>query len=74
VSSFAKDRHKRVARMVGYCLTLNDDHPSTWHDCAAILNQRFTQAELMGLAFAAMRALAPDNRGPGFDLAHWGVA
>ena len=72
MSQFAKDGHKRVCRMLGYALTLND--PITWQQTSAVLAHRLTSMELASVAFAALSALEPDTREAVFEAAQWGVA
>ncbi|TKA98556.1 hypothetical protein FAZ78_00425 [Cereibacter changlensis] len=72
MAAFAKDRHKRACRMLGYALTLDD--PGTWGQTTLILSHRLTGMELVSLAFAAMRALEPDAREAVFTAAQWGQA
>ncbi len=64
---YALDRHKRVARMVGYALTADD--PGIWNDTAFVLSRRLTQLELASMAYAALSALDPDARLPVFKSA-----
>jgi len=71
MSLYAKDRHKRACRMVGYALTADD--PVIWVQTAAILAHRLTVRETAFLAYAALRTLEPEVREQVFDAAHWGV-
>lgn len=68
----AKDRHKRVARMVGYCL--NADDPVTWGGLSTVITVRLTPLEIASFAFAALQSLEPAEREAAFDAAHWGQA
>jgi hypothetical protein len=70
MSLYAKDRHKRAARIVGYALTADD--PAIWVQTAALLGHRLSTMELASLAYAAMRALDPEVREMVFKAAHWG--
>jgi hypothetical protein len=72
MSAFAKDRHKRTCRMLGFALTLGD--PATWDQAAAVLAHRLTRFEIASLAFTALSALEPDDRQAVADAAVWGVA
>lgn len=71
LSKFAKDRHKRACRMVGYALTADD--PAIWHQTAAILAHRLSTRELASVAYAALRALDPEAREMVFGAAQWGA-
>lgn len=68
--SMIADRHKRASRMLGYALVLND--ANAWQGASDVFAARLEQGELIGLAFAALRALEPEPRQAVFDLAHWG--
>lgn len=67
---YAKNAYKRVCKMFGYALTLDD--PQTWHQTAAIFNHWLTRRELVALAWAALSALEPQDRQDVFQAAHWG--
>jgi len=54
-----KDAHKRVARMVGFCLTLRDEHAMWW--LSAVLHARLSPGERAFLAVAALMALTDDE-------------
>lgn len=56
----AEGRHKRAARMLGY--TLLSDTPDAWNGLSVVLQSRLTVEERGKLAFAALRALDPDQR------------
>lgn len=58
ISKYYKDRHKRAARMLGYCLTLNT--PDVWLGAADFLRKRLTMPELVGLAYSILEALPRD--------------
>ena len=68
--SYIADRQKRASRMLGYALVLND--ANAWQGASVVFAARLEQGELIGLAFAALRALEPEPREAVFDLAHWG--
>ena len=72
MSLYAKDRHKRVCRMLGYALTLDD--PVAWNQTAAILGHRLTNMELASVAYVALSALEPESREAVYDAAQWGIA
>ena len=71
---FALDRHKRAARAALCALTLQDERPEVWRDTAAILSARLSQAELVGLAFAALSAMHPEARKMVLGAQSWGEA
>ena len=54
---YAKPAHKKVARVVGYALTLGS--ADAWANAVAIFAARLTEAERAGLAWAALRSLPP---------------
>lgn len=68
----AQRRHKRAAYFVGFCLIAED--PALWNAAAGVLNRRLTRLELASLAFAALRAMEPEDREAVFNAAQWGVA
>jgi len=72
MSLYAKDRHKRAAKMLAYALTLDD--PVAWNQTAAILGHRLTNMELASVAYAALSALEPESREAVYDAAQWGIA
>lgn len=72
MSRHAQDRHKRVARMLGYCLTADD--PRTWGGLSNVITVRLTPLEIASLAFAALRALEPAERQMVHAAAQWEVA
>ena len=72
IARHALPRHRKAARMIGYSLVAGD--PTLWPATAAVLQCRLTTLELAGLAFAALRALEPDDREAVFAAAQWGVA
>lgn len=72
MARYAKDRHKRAAKVLGYALTL--DEPRAWNEAGSILALRLTRQELASLAFATLRALDAEAREMVFDAAYWGNA
>ena len=69
MSLYAKDRHKRATKMLGYALT----DPDTWAAAGAVWAVRLTTNELASLAYTALRALEPEARAMTFNAAHWGA-
>ena len=59
ISLYAKPAHRRVARAVGYALTLGEAHG--WCKLTAILCMRLKPEEIAALAFAALMALDEDT-------------
>lgn len=57
---YALEDHKRAARMLGYVLLA--DSPDAWNGFSVVLQARLTVEERGKLAFAALRALDPDQR------------
>ncbi|MFC4731976.1 hypothetical protein [Salipiger abyssi] len=55
MSKFAKLAHKRVAKALGFALTLARE--SGWHGFSTVLRTRLTTEERAALAFAALRSL-----------------
>lgn len=72
MSRFAKDRHKRVARCIGFVLTLAT--PQAWLDLSVILVARLSKAERAGLAYAALKSLEEDDAYDVASLAVFGVS
>lgn len=58
--------------MILYSLILNEERPEEWHNAAFVIGVRLTTKEIVGLAFAALRALDPEPREMTFEAAHWG--
>ncbi|OYX45235.1 MAG: hypothetical protein B7Z02_01280 [Rhodobacterales bacterium 32-67-9] len=58
--------------MILCSLIAGDDSPETWPAAAFVLRVRLTTKEIVGLAFAALRALEPEPREMTFEAAHWG--
>jgi hypothetical protein len=59
MSRFALDRHKAMARTIGYALTIGDE--SGWQAFAAVAEARLTPQERAALAYAALMSLSPDH-------------
>lgn len=70
MSLYGKDSHKRVCRMVGYALTLDD--AEAWRQTSAILAHHLTSLELASVAWAALSAMEPEAREAVYDAAQWG--
>lgn len=58
LSRFMQARHKRMSRVLGYCLTL--DTPEGWRDFSLIAMARMSPRERVSLAFAALNTLETD--------------
>jgi len=75
MSAFAHDRHKRVARTLGFALTLHDG--PAWAAFTAIAAARLTVPERAATAGAAVRPCARPRRRPaahGWAAGgHWGA-
>jgi hypothetical protein len=56
MSLYAKDSHKRIAKVLGFALTLGTE--SAWHGLTIILMARLTDAERASLAFATLNSLS----------------
>jgi hypothetical protein len=72
MSQFGKAAHKKVARSVGYALTLGTS--AAWHGLTVILISRLTEVERAGLAYAALNSLDKDNAYSIASLALFGTA
>lgn len=59
MAKFAKDTHKRAARVVGYALTLGD--ADAWADAALFFSLRLSEDERAGIAWAGLRSLSSDR-------------
>jgi hypothetical protein len=59
MSKSAPDRHKRAARVLGYCLTL--DTVDAWWCFAAVIEAQLTVKERTALAFMALNSLDADT-------------
>ena len=57
LSNFMRPAHKRMSRMLGYCLTLGT--ANAWSDFAQVAAIRLTEIERASLAFAMLRSLSP---------------
>ncbi|KPP85802.1 MAG: hypothetical protein HLUCCO07_01765 [Rhodobacteraceae bacterium HLUCCO07] len=56
---FMKPAHKRMARILGYALTLGDHQG--WEAFSALAQARMTDQERAALAWAALKSLDPDQ-------------
>ena len=56
MSMFAKNNHKRIAKVLGFALTLGTE--SACHGVTIILMARLTDAERASLAFATLNSLS----------------
>jgi len=59
MSLYAKDRHKKVAKGLGFALTLGDE--SAWHGLTIILMARLNETERASLAFATLNSLSENH-------------
>lgn len=59
MSKWAKDRHKKVARAIGFALTLGTE--SAWHGITIVLMARLSDEERAALAFAALMSLSDEH-------------
>lgn len=59
LSKWAKDEHKRVARTIGYVLTLGSQE--AWSGLVTVLAARLSIEERACLAFMALKAMDPDT-------------
>jgi len=71
ISLYAKDRHKRAARMLGYALVA--DASDVWSQAGVVWASRLTTLELAAIAFTALSQLHPEAREQVFEAAQWGV-
>ena len=55
MSLYGKDAHKRVAKCIGYALTVGSD--KAWDDLSLILEARLSERERVALAYAALNSL-----------------
>ena len=60
LGKFIKPEHKRMSRVLGYCLALGE--ADSWADFSALAAVRLSDAERLSLAFAALCSLDPDTR------------
>ncbi len=72
MSLFAKPAHKKMARALGYALTLGT--AAAWHGLTIVLINRLTTAERTGLAFAALKSLDDDQAYQTASLAIFGTS
>ncbi|WP_139211416.1 hypothetical protein [Marinovum algicola] len=54
-----KPAHKRMSRLIGYCLTLGGS--DAWSNFSDVAAARLTRQERVSLAFAALRSLTPSD-------------
>lgn len=59
MSKYAKDNHKRIARLVGYALTL--DQVDAWWMLSALMRAHLTVTERTSLTFMALKSLDRDD-------------
>ncbi|WIY23738.1 hypothetical protein [Parasedimentitalea psychrophila] len=59
MSLYAKDRHKKTAKGLGFALTLGTE--SAWHSLTITLMARLTEAERAALAFATLNSLSESH-------------
>jgi hypothetical protein len=60
LSKYMPDAYKRVARMVGYTLSLGED-ADNWHGLTVVLTARLTSQERAAMAWAVLRSLTPEQ-------------
>ena len=72
MSLYGKDAHKRIAKAVGFALTIGT--PAAWHNLSILLLARLSEAERAGLAYSALRSLDEDNAYSVASLAIFGVS
>lgn len=58
-SKLIDPNHKRLSRMLGYCLTLGD--ADAWAGFSFVAEARLSEAERAGIAWASLRSLEPYN-------------
>lgn len=59
MSKWAKGEHKKVARAIGYALTLGTE--SAWHGLTIVLMARLSDEERAALAYAALTSLGDEH-------------
>ncbi|MEM1150774.1 MAG: hypothetical protein AAGI03_09475, partial [Pseudomonadota bacterium] len=69
MQKWAKDPHKRTARMLGYVLTLGTH--DAWFGFRTVVQQRLTIEERTCLAFMALKALPHDDALKTAEAAIW---
>ena len=67
ISAFAKDSHKRAARLIGYGLIL--DTPEAWETVSHLLALRLSVGERAAILLAALHSLQPEEAQVICDLA-----
>ena len=60
LSKYMPDAYKRVARMVGYTLSLGAD-ADNWHGLTVVLTARLTSQERAAMAWAVLRSLTSEQ-------------
>ena len=71
MSLYAKTAHKRVAKAIGYVLTL--DTPEAWDGFSLILLARLNKRKRAALAYAALNSLDDDTAYRTASVALFGV-
>ncbi len=71
MSECAKERHKRVAKSLGYVLTLGAG--SSWHELTIVLMARLTEAGCASLAFATLNSLSAGHTNMAASAALFGT-
>lgn len=66
--SLIEDRHKRVARMVGFALTCGTRE--TWADAGAVWGARLSEQERVLMAWSLLRTLPPEIAAGTMEAAH----
>ena len=70
IQAFAKDAHKRAAKMLGFGLIL--DTPEGWQAVANVWAVRLTAGERASILMAALASLRPDQAAAILDHAFSG--
>lgn len=68
--AYAKPDHKRIARCIGYSLTLNTF--DAWADLSVVLAARLNDEERTALAYSALRSLDANTAHRAASLAIFG--
>lgn len=71
MSTLQKPDHQRVAKSVGYALTLGDE--AAWHGLTIVMLARLTELERAALAYAALNSLKENNAYRVASVAVFGV-
>ena len=71
MSKYGKDKHKRIAKMLGYVLTLG--RVSDWHGFTISLLANLSEKERAALAFSALNSLDHNNAYKIASVALFGV-